>query len=423
MQNLTTEIICCKCLAMSLRCYKFVKTCKNNTEYFRKAISTIDKFCYDTTKIITKNNNYKTAYLKLDEQCLNGIQYYDQRIVTGDFNKALKRLEAFSDLGKNVEQFYDSSDILNHLETQPNETKRKRRKRKEDFDDKITITEMLFDQNNLSLYKCKECQRLFPRMHNLKRHFIRVHAPKDYSCSKCGKGFGSPAILAEHKMESHSGKKAICIECGKKYANARSLKLHETSHKLMLTCKSCGKIFNRKRNYQVHVISKRCEQSSRRKDVEKKYICDYCNKKYGCKGTLRVHIQFEHENTYHHICSWCGKKFSSLSKLKAHSVKHTQEKNFSCEICGGCYVTKESLLYHTRTHTGEKPYQCEHCNQRFLSASRRSEHIRRHHMEPTLECDVCHTKFKGRSCLLRHKKRHFDPNSRLHYTKLAENEV
>lgn len=399
-----------------------MKSCKENAIYFSNAIALIEKICSDNDMIL---DVYKTMYVTMNDvdNTFTGKKYLDEVIVTGNCNLALERFQIISNPGLDTDDFYDCNDVIDDSELCLEEKKKRKKKRKEDFLDKIPIHEILYDMNNLSLYKCKQCLKVFPKLHNLKRHFVRVHAPKDFVCSKCNKSFGSPAILEEHTIESHSGIKEICIQCGKKYASIKALKLHELSHKLILRCNNCNKIFNRRRNYQVHITSKKCEQGTSRRNVEKKYTCDYCNKRYACKGTLRVHIKFDHGNACHQVCSWCGKKFSCVSKLKAHTLTHTQEKNFSCEICGGCYVSKESLLYHTRIHTGEKPYQCDHCDQRFLSTSRRAEHIRRHHMEPTLECEVCHTKFRERSCLLRHKKRHFNPNSRLHFTKVAETEV
>lgn len=401
---------------MSLKCFKFISTCRANTKQLGNLIVSL-KDCLDCT--IEDSDSLKNIFLTVNEETLIHRLYYDhEALPKNDKDAALKRLQVIVNPKSEIaKEEYDNEYIFEDPELLIR-TKVKKRKRRNK--NKIPISQMLDGEENCSLLKCKVCHKEYPTLYNLKRHYIRVHAPKDFKCTECKRNFGSLAILNQHKYESHTS--VVCMDCGKTYTNRKTLALHELSHTLRLVCQTCGKIFTRKKNFRNHILTKPCGQQQRNK-TRSMYICDYCNKKYACKSTLRVHIQFEHCGGQQHVCTWCRKKFCSLSKLKAHCVTHTQEKNFSCDICGGKFVTKESLVYHIRIHTGEKPFQCDFCEQRFLSSSRRAEHVRRHHMEPQLECDICHHKFKMRTCLMRHKKRHYDTTSRLHYTRVAPNDA
>lgn len=59
--------------------------------------------------------------------------------------------------------------------------------------------------------------------------------------------------------------------------------------------------------------------------------CDQCNKSFGNRNMLRVHIQ-SHVRT--HKCTMCSTSFPSAAKLTYHvRHKHTKEK-IPCDQCG-----------------------------------------------------------------------------------------
>jgi uncharacterized Zn-finger protein len=56
-------------------------------------------------------------------------------------------------------------------------------------------------------------------------------------------------------------------------------------------------------------------------------------------------------------CKW---SFSTASKLRRHSQKHTDERNFKCPVdgCPKAFLRPEHLREHILTHEGTKNWEC-----------------------------------------------------------------
>ncbi|XP_063543420.1 zinc finger protein 91-like isoform X1 [Cydia strobilella] len=405
---LAFDTVCKECAITALNSYTFIKKCKENAQNLHKAITNLDNSIqHDVEHVYCKS-----LFISFNED-LTTRDFFDYKRPVNSPSAILKRFQSVSNIGNYKNDVQDvKNDDLDYfeLDTEPviKHKKHKSKPRKNTLPKELILHK---DSTHLS-YKCSGCLKIFQTLDYLRQHYLRLHAPKTFKCPKCERSYASYKLVEQHLKDCHQT--VICVECGKTYKNRFSLKQHELSHRLRFVCQSCGRVYKNKDTFKQHIEYGICGQSARKSATDGLFKCDICNKQYSRKNTLRVHIQFEHTNTgQQHVCSWCNKKFSCQSRLKAHTVKHTQEKNFPCDICGGKFVTKESLLYHTRIHTGEKPYKCSFCDLRFLSSSRRAEHVRRQHMDPTLTCDICKAKFRSHSCLLKHKQRHANPNSRL----------
>ncbi|XP_032524300.2 zinc finger protein ZFP2-like [Danaus plexippus] len=384
------EVLCKHCTHSAVNCYKFIVSAKASFDTITTAISNL-KTCLENTPEGIEGK--KSLYITLDTSNFATQHYYDNQ---SNINSSIA-LKNFQSLF-----VYNSND--NRQSSNKTIGKRHDGKRRDYFTVPIKTSEMLYDKNDKKNLKCKACLKLYPSLSNLRNHFIRVHAPKDYKCDICQRKFGSLALVEAHKSESHCT--IVCSECGKTFHNRHTLKMHEIGHYLKLVCQDCGRVYKSQTTFKKHIDLNICSQKTRASPANAKFTCDYCNKKYTQKVSLRVHIQYEHGNYKSHECKWCKKKFWAQSRLKAHIVKHTQEKKFQCNMCGGKFVTKESLLYHTRTHTGEKPYKCEFCDSRFLSTSRRVDHMKRHHADLIFQCQMCNMKYTTQVCLEKHMKTH-----------------
>ncbi|XP_023938355.2 zinc finger protein 510 [Bicyclus anynana] len=382
------EILCKACTHAAVDCLNFIMTTKETSELLNKAICNLST-CLDKT--VEPSHKDKTLYLTIDT-CNMESKHYFYHKTANTSNIALKRLhnilhskpkikkeikkEYQRSLQQNTQIEIDPNTVEMDLEDDLQEDTKPKRKRSY-FSIPMKTKEMLCDKTDCTTFKCKVCLKFYPSLTSLRNHYIRVHAPKNHKCRICSKKFASLTLLEAHKKLSHCT--VVCSECGKTYHNRHSLKMHEIGHHFKIVCEGCGRVYKSQTTYKKHLDLNICGQNTRALHANAQFTCDYCNKKYTQKVSLRVHIQYEHCNYKGHICKWCNKSFYAQSRLKAHILKHTQEKNFPCDICGGRFISKESLLYHTRIHTGERPYKCDLCSRRFLSASRRSDHFKRHH--------------------------------------------
>jgi len=86
--------------------------------------------------------------------------------------------------------------------------------------------------------------------------------------------------------------------------------------------------------------------------IEKPFICDYCEKGFSCRSSLRRHVRL-HTGQNLFYCSACGKGFSDRGTRDSHFRTHTGEKPFKCDQCDRCFGQKGNLNRHKRIHKSE----------------------------------------------------------------------
>jgi uncharacterized Zn-finger protein len=120
------------------------------------------------------------------------------------------------------------------------------------------------------------------------------------------------------------------------------------------------------------------------KELEKlvgPYNCSHCIASFDLSESLRRHCSRVHaEKSY--ICEVCKKGFLDQTKLKRHSIIHTNLRPYVCTYpgCNKSFSLDFNLKTHQKLHTGEKPHLCTwpNCNKAFAQPSNLKTHYATH---------------------------------------------
>eukprot|EP00092_Neocalanus_flemingeri_P019766 GFUD01021406.1.p1 GENE.GFUD01021406.1~~GFUD01021406.1.p1 ORF type:complete len:753 (-),score=179.50 GFUD01021406.1:10-2268(-) len=111
---------------------------------------------------------------------------------------------------------------------------------------------------------CDQCDRVFQRIANLRKHKIAVHENGNsrneatFNCEDCKKEFKSIVNLKKHKLSVHDKVKYPCEHCDYKASDPSNLLKHrKTQHEnVRYPCDLCDVIFTQSTNLNAHKKSK-----------------------------------------------------------------------------------------------------------------------------------------------------------------------
>ena len=220
-------------------------------------------------------------------------------------------------------------------------------------------------------YQCKQCDKSFKTIYDIKIHHRTHTGEKPYRCCQCEKSFSVKSNLVRHQ-KTHTGEKPY-------------------------RCCQCEKSFSDKSNFVKH---QKIHTGEKTHTGEKPYTCCQCEKTFSVKSNFVRH-QKTHTGEKPFQCAYCEESFTKIFQLKIHHRTHAGEKPYRCH-CEKAFSFKRNFVRHQKIHTREKPFQCNVCSETFSTKDDLDHHIKYLHKHLPLKCQLCHTDFSRKDNLHRH---------------------
>uniref|UniRef100_I3JDT7 MDS1 and EVI1 complex locus n=2 Tax=Oreochromis niloticus TaxID=8128 RepID=I3JDT7_ORENI len=138
---------------------------------------------------------------------------------------------------------------------------------------------------------------------------------------------------------------------------------------------------------------------------EREYKCDQCPKAFNWKSNLIRH-QMSHDSGKHYECENCSKVFTDPSNLQRHiRSQHVGARAHACSECGKTFATSSGLKQHKHIHSSVKPFMCEVCHKSYTQFSNLCRHKRMHaDCRTQIKCKDCGQMFSTTSSLNKHRR-------------------
>lgn len=277
------------------------------------------------------------------------------------------------------------------------------------FDSQRQLSRHLKIHSDKRSHSCKDCGKSFREAGTLRTHYLS-HNTEALPCQECGKMLKNELTLRIHMRTHNQGIRFICDVCGKSFKRAVSLKAHQTVHMpggSQFKCIVCGRDCRTKEYLEVHM--KRTHSNDSR---TKRYQCSACDKYFKWEKTMELHAAIQHgigKNVEElPACEMCGKRFAHISMVKAHMVKHNDQRDYCCDTCGATFKTKVTLDCHVNVvHSESRDFQCNLCGKTYKTKAYLYIHQQNVHKATTeYKCRSCPKAFKSKASLKAHEQRH-----------------
>uniref|UniRef100_A0A3B3BVF8 Zgc:66448 n=1 Tax=Oryzias melastigma TaxID=30732 RepID=A0A3B3BVF8_ORYME len=306
------------------------------------------------------------------------------------------------------------------------------------------VEDHMMTRSNNNIFKCQECNQIFPNVMALRFHQKSHPALKPYECPECGMAFKYGSLLHQHQY-LHTGQKPFCCpECGKKFAFAQNMKAHCRQHRLRQN-NSFGEPPGKQTPVTVRDPVKGAgkENSHQSEEPKRAFNCPLCPQTFSVPATLRAHMLI-HEAEYDkldrstrpptennkvwekgHTCPHCPSIFREQSSLKFHclsvhksvvqppeALPPSPQKQLSsdgshkCPECGKTFRHRSVLELHMRIHSKDKPYQCKVCGKGFRFSSYLQQHLIIHTGKKPYKCPDCGKDFAFLQNMRTHQRLH-----------------
>lgn len=202
---------------------------------------------------------------------------------------------------------------------------------------------------------CDKCEKVFPSISKLQRHYLTHTGQRPFGCNVCGKSFRQSAHLKRHELthiEKVPSRRSLCqVEfenLGKRFIHPRD----------SANCKASPR-----RHFKKHKVSESAQmpeaedfilvthRSIKPPRISKEHLnSEPSPHDHGCSSLEPL----ERSEGLLYQCSVCAKSFRSPSKLERHYLIHAGQKPFECSVCGKTFRQAPHWKRHQLTHFKER---------------------------------------------------------------------
>ncbi|XP_031651759.1 histone-lysine N-methyltransferase MECOM isoform X11 [Oncorhynchus kisutch] len=236
-----------------------------------------------------------------------------------------------------------------------------------------------------------------------------MHEERQYRCEDCDQLFESVSELLDHqKVPCGTPTSAFLGNPGGDSSDLEGLEPHDLhlSHSLSHDGHDHDGPQECKECDQVFPDLQSLEAHSLSHSEEREYKCDQCPKAFNWKSNLIRH-QMSHDSGKHYECENCTKQvFTDPSNLQRHiRSQHVGARAHACPDCGKTFATSSGLKQHKHIHSSVKPFICEVCHKSYTQFSNLCRHKRMHaDCRTQIKCKDCGQMFSTTSSLNKHRR-------------------
>ncbi|XP_041659291.1 histone-lysine N-methyltransferase MECOM isoform X4 [Cheilinus undulatus] len=227
-----------------------------------------------------------------------------------------------------------------------------------------------------------------------------IHEERQYRCEDCDQHFESRNQLLDHQKQPCGMPPSSFLNPG----GDVDLKAQEPQDLRPLHL-SHG-LHECKECDQVFPDVQSLEAHTLSHSEEREYKCDQCPKAFNWKSNLIRH-QMSHDSGKHYECENCSKQvFTDPSNLQRHiRSQHVGARAHACSDCGKTFATSSGLKQHKHIHSSVKPFMCEVCHKSYTQFSNLCRHKRMHaDCRTQIKCKDCGQMFSTTSSLNKHRR-------------------